>query len=149
MSQQTDIPEVYSDDWSKLFSLLASKVKQGRIVIFLDEITWMAHGDATFLSKLKNAWDRHFKKNPKLILILCGSVSAWIEKNIINSTGFFGRISLDLTLQPLSLPSCNNLLNTLGFKRSVMEKLMILSVTGGVPWYLEQVNPKYSAADNI
>jgi hypothetical protein len=47
-----------------------------------------------FLGKLKNAWDLEFKKNPKLILVLCGSVSTWIEQNIIKNTGFFGRISL-------------------------------------------------------
>ena len=30
-----------------------------------------------------------------------------------------------------------------------MEKLMILSVTGGVPWYLEQIQPTLSATENI
>lgn len=149
LSRQTNIPELKIDDWTKLFNLLADKCTKGRIVILFDEITWMAHEDPTFLSKLKNAWDLYFKQNPKLMLILCGSVSAWIEKNIVSSTGYFGRISLDLTLEELPLKDCNQLLETLGFRRSATEKLTILSLTGGVPWYIEQVNPKYSALDNI
>lgn len=149
LSQQTHTPELQVDDWNKLFLLLADKCKTGRVVILFDEITWMAHKSPTFLSKLKNAWDMHFKKNPKLILILCGSVSAWIEKNIVSSTGYFGRVSLDLTLGELPLSDCNQLLKNLNFNRSPMEKLIFLSLTGGIPWYIEQVKPQYSATDNI
>jgi len=149
LSRQTNVPELQVDDWTKLFNLLADKCTKGRVIILFDEITWMAHEDPTFLSKLKNAWDIHFKQNPKLMLILCGSISAWIEKNIVSSTGYFGRISLNLTLESLSLPDCNQLLEVLGFRRSSIEKLIMLSLTGGVPWYIEQINPKYSAITNI
>ncbi len=87
-SHQTGLPDITLNDWSKLFILLADKVKTGRVILFFDEITWMAQGDPAFLSKLKNAWDLYFSQNPQLILILCGSVSAWIEKNIMHRTGF-------------------------------------------------------------
>lgn len=150
LSQQTSLPELSAiDDWTKLFSLLAEQSKTGRVIILLDEISWMAHEDPTFLSKLKNAWDTQLKKNQKLILVLCGSVSAWIEKNIMSSTGYFGRVSLDLTLGELSLPECNKLLEVLGFKRSTLEKFILLAITGGIPWYIEQVNPRHSALENI
>jgi len=88
LSAQTGLPEIQADDWSKLFLLLAEKVKRGRVVILFDEISWMGSKDPDFLGKLKNAWDLHFKKNSRLLLVLCGSVSSWIEKNIINNTGF-------------------------------------------------------------
>ena len=58
------LPRVVSDDWGDLFWTLASHTSKGRIVIFLDEISWMGSKDAEFLSKLKNAWDLHFKQNP-------------------------------------------------------------------------------------
>lgn len=149
LSQQTNLPEVKADDWSKLFFLLAEKVKSEHAVILFDEISWMGQKDPTFLAKLKNAWDLHLKKNSKLILILCGSISSWIEKNIISSTGFFGRISLKIILEELPLPDCNKLFEYIGFKRSITEKLMLLAVTGGIPWYIEQINSHYSAEDNI
>lgn len=67
----------------------------------------MGSKDPTFLGKLKTAWDLYFKMNPQLILILCGSISSWIETNILSSTGFMGRISLDMILEELSLSECN------------------------------------------
>lgn len=150
LSIQTGIPELTVDDWSKLFVLLADKVQQsGRCVVLLDEITWMGYKDPTFLSKLKTAWDLYFKKNNQLIMVLCGSVSAWIEKNILNSTGFLGRISLDITLTELDLAQSCELLNVYGFRYSIGQKLMLLSFTGGVPWYIEQVIPIYDAPGNI
>ncbi len=149
LSAQTELPDVKVNDWSKLFLLLFKEVNKGSVIILFDEIAWMGSKDYEFLGKLKNAWDLYYKSNSKLMLILCGSVSSWIEKNIIKSTGFFGRISHKITLEELSLSSCNKLLGHVGFKRSPLEKFMILSVTGGVPWYLELIKPSFSADENI
>lgn len=149
LSQQTGLPEVTVNDWSKLFLLLAEKAKQGRVIILFDEISWMGSKDPDFLGKLKNAWDLSFKKNPKLILILCGSVSAWIEKNIIASTGFLGRPSLYIRLGELTLSECNQFWGKRGEHIAAHEKFKLLSVTGGVPRYLELIDPKVSAEENI
>ena len=149
LSIQTGLPEILADDWTKLFMVLGEKKKAGRIIGLFDEISWMGSKDPDFLGKLKTVWEIYFKKNNKLVFILCGSVSTWIEKNIINSTGFLGRISLYLTLTELPLYDCNKFLEAQSFKRSVYEKFKILSVTGGVPWYLEQIQSKLNADENI
>lgn len=138
-----------TNNWSDLFQLLANYTKKGRVVILFDEISWMGSQDPTFLGQLKNAWDMEFSKNEELILFLCGSVSTWIEKNIIKSTAFFGRISKHISLGELSLPESNLFLEAQGFIGTDYEKLKLLSVMGGVPWYLEQINPKLNADENI
>lgn len=149
LGKQIGLKGVIAQDWSTLFSLLAKHTSRGPAIILLDEITWMGSKDPTFLGKLKNAWDLEFKKNPQLILILCGSVSTWIEKNIISSTAFFGRISLLLKLEELPLYSCCELLKTRGFRGSTYEIFKVLGVTGGIPWYLEQIQSGLHADDNI
>ncbi len=149
LGEQFNTPGLQADDWGTLFTLLAKYTETGRVVILLDEISWMGSKDPDFLGKLKIAWDVHFKKNPALMLILCGSVSSWIEKNIISSTGFLGRISHKITLDELSLRECNTLLTELNFKGSTLEKYMILAITGGVPWYLELLRPGLTASENI
>ena len=63
MSEQTGLPELQSDDWSKSFYLLAEKINKGRVVLLFDEISWMGSEDSDFLGKIKNAWDIKFKKN--------------------------------------------------------------------------------------
>jgi AAA+ ATPase superfamily predicted ATPase len=149
ISIQTSLPELIADDWSKLFLLLATKIRHGRVVVLFDEISWMGSKDPDFLGKLKNAWDMYFKQNPELILILCGSVSAWIEKNILSSTGFMGRISLSLNLKELYLQECNQFLVELGSKASPYDKLKLLSITGGIPRYIEEIQASLTAEENI
>lgn len=149
LSEATGLPEIMADDWTKLFALLSREVRTGRIIIVFDEISWMGSEDSNFTSKLKDAWDQYFKKNSKLILILCGSVSTWIDENIINSTAFYGRVSWTITLKELPLGDANHLLEANGFKGSTYEKFKILAVTGGIPWYIEQINSDFLADENI
>lgn len=149
LASNLNLPKLQASDWSVLFSFLARETKNGRVVILFDEISWMGSKDADFLGKLKNAWDMELKDNPELILILCGSVSAWIEENILRSTGFMGRLSLVLDLDELSVPECNQLLTEIGFRGNAYEKFKVLSVTGGIPRYLEEIKSDRLADENI
>jgi hypothetical protein len=105
--------------------------------------------DPTFLGKLKTAWDSDFKKNSELMLMLTGSVSSWIEKNVLSSTGFVGRVSLDMTLEELPLYRCDEFWGAERNRVSAYEKFKLLVVTGGVPRYLEELIPNLSAEENI
>ncbi len=149
LSEQLKIPKFSMNDWGDLFTFLAKHTEKGKVVILLDEISWMGSLDTTFLGKLKNAWDTQFKRNPRLMLVLCGSVSSWIEKNIISSTLFLGRPSLYVKLSELSVDNCDEFWGRYRERVSAYEKLKVLSVTGGVPRYLEFINPNKSAEDNI
>lgn len=143
------IPVYEETDWGGLLDDLADHCKKGKTLVVLDEISWMGHGEPSFLAKLKNSWDLGFKKNPQLILILSGSNSTWIEKNILNDTGFVGRISHRLTLEELPLPDCNKFWDKQALQVSAYDKLKVLSVTGGVPRYLEEIDPTVSAESII
>jgi AAA+ ATPase superfamily predicted ATPase len=149
LSLQTGFPEVMVDDWSKAFSLLASQTQTGQVIILLDEISWMAEGSPDFLPKLKNAWDLSFKNNSELILILCGSISSWIDENILASTGFMGRISLSLEIQPLSIRDSSALIKSINPNLSAIEQLEILAITGGIPRYIEEILPNAPAIQTI
>lgn len=149
LHQQTGLPKVTTEDWADLFTFLARELRRDSVIVLFDEISWMAMDDPTFLPKLKNAWDDEIKNNAKLILFLCSSVSMWFDANILSSTAFFGRISWELQLDPLPLVDANRMLEAQGFKSSAHEKLKILSVTGGIPWYIEQMQGQFSADENI
>ncbi|MCW5588534.1 MAG: AAA family ATPase [Legionellales bacterium] len=148
-AEQFHLPRFLMNDWGDLFTLLYKSVANDKVVILFDEISWMGSLDPTFLAKLKNAWDTQFKKNPKLMLVLCGSVSSWIEKNIISSTLFLGRPSLYMKLNELSLPECNEFWKGVKHKVTAYEKFKLLAVTGGVPRYLELIDPHLTAEENI
>lgn len=140
---------INTNDWGDLFWHLSQQTNSGRVLIVLDEISWMAFDEPTFLPKLKVAWETYFKKNPELILALCSSISMWIDENILSSTGFMGRQSLTMTVKELSILECNEFWSDLGGRVSAQEKLLTLAVTGGIPRYLEEINPNLPAVQNI
>lgn len=138
-------PAKYTD-WSDAFWAISERVQKGKILLLFDEISWLGSKDPTFLGKIKNFWDLQLKENDNLVFIICGSASAWIEKNILSSTGFVGRISYTLTLEELPLSDCSKFWPK---NISAYEKFKVLAVTGGIPKYLEEINPKQSAEENI
>lgn len=137
-----------SDDWWDLLWFIAEHTKNEKIIILFDEISWMGSKDPDFLGKLKTVWDNHLKKNPNLILVLCGSISSWIEQNILSNTGFLGRISLTLTLEELPLSDCDKFWSK-HTSLSAYEKFKLLSITGGIPRYLEEIKSHLPAEENI
>ncbi len=149
LGQALNQPAFKEENWNDLFIRLAQHTQKGRVLIFLDEISWMGSKDRQFLGKLKNIWDLELKKNPKLILVLCGSVSRWIEKNILSYTGFVGRISLTLTIEELPLSDCNVFWGKKTNEIASYEKFKMLSVMGGIPKYLEEMQPNLPAEINI
>lgn len=148
LARQTKMPEVIYKDWGDAFQVLAAYLRNKHALIFLDEISWMGQHDPDFAGKLKVAWDLYFKKNSKLRLVVCGSVSAWIQKNILESTDFVGRISLELFLKELPLKDAHRFWGKKSTQVSSLEKLHILCLTGGVPRYLEEINYNQSAEEN-
>lgn len=147
--ERAGIPGVKPDDWGNLLWHLSNHTQKGQILIVLDEISWMGGKDPQFLGQLKTAWDMYFSKNPHLIIALCGSISSWIEKNILSDTGFLGRITIDLILEELPLHSCNAFWHPKEARITAYEKFKLLSVTGGVPLYLEQIRPNLPSEENI
>lgn len=146
---QLGLPRVTFSTWSDAFRFLGSQIKNEEVILLFDEISWMGGLDPTFLGSLKTWWDQEASKKQGLTLILCGSISIWIEKNILRSTGFVGRIALVIHLKPLSIQESICFLRKKGFHGSIYEVLKILSVTGGIPWYLDLIDPKESADQNI
>lgn len=149
IAQNLNMPKIQSSEWIEYFTFLGNQAKGQKIVIVLDEISWMGSEDPDFLGQLKTAWDLHFSENPELVLILCGSVSSWIEENILQSTGFVGRVSVDMALEELSVTESSEFWGTQKNKVSAYEKFKLLSVTGGIPKYLEEIIPSHSTEDNI
>jgi AAA+ ATPase superfamily predicted ATPase len=133
-------------DWSDALWAVGERVRSGKVLLCFDEISWMGSKDPNFLGKIKNAWDQQFKKNDRLVFVVCGSASSWIEENLLSGTGFVGRISYTMTLEELPLPECDRFWPD---HISAYEKFKVLSVTGGVPKYLEEIDPKRSAEENI
>ena len=136
------------DAFARLDDSLSAKAKT---VVLLDEISWMGKFDPSFPSELKYAWDNRFAKKAKLIVVLCGSVSSWIDTHILKNKGFVGRPSLNLVVPELTMKESYEFWRqgARGSQLATRDIIDILSVTGGVPKYLERIDPMATADENI
>lgn len=150
VARQTGAPEARAEDWPSAFDALSASIRgKAKTIVFLDEISWMGAFDRAFAAYLKNAWDQQFSRRPNLVFVVCGSVSSWIADNILRSKAFVGRVSLALDVGELPLADCLCFWGRKADRTPLREVLDVLSVTGGVPKYLDEIRPALSAAENI
>ena len=150
LAAETGAEATPPSNWLNAFIRLSDKISdKTKTVVLLDEISWLGYFDDTFAATLKVAWDNYFKKHDRLVLVVCGSVSSWIKENIIDSGAYFGRRSVDIILRELPLKECIKFWGEAARRTASREILDVLSVTGGVPRYLEEIDPGLSASENI
>jgi len=150
LARLTNSPILSLPTWKDAFFWLDRAIDDSKkTVILLDEISWMGGCDPNFPAMLRNAWESYFHRHEKLVLVVCGSVSAWIKENILGNAGFIGRFSRDYILPELSLAECAEFWKPGAAELNEREIFDVLSVTGGVPRYLEEVDPGLSAEENI
>ncbi len=137
-------------DWLKAFKDVDDEIDdRQRTVLLLDEISWMAYYDDSFPGLLKIAWDNFFHRHPNLVLFLCGSVSSWIRQNILEDGGFLGRPSADIMLKELPAKDCMSFWGGALKHLSSRELFDMLSVCGGVPRYLEEIDPSIAVDESL
>ena len=150
LAAQTGRNVPHLKNWSAAFRELdAALAPDGRKVVLLDEVSWMGSRDRAFAAKLKVAWDNLFHERNDLVMFVCGSVSTWIKKNILASKGFVGRITLDTVVPELPFSECAKFWRGKAGRIDPRDMLDVLSVTGGVPRYLEEIDPSLTADENI
>ena len=153
--EERTIPKDWLEAFSRLRKLLSSPAVQrdfrtGRRVVFLDELPWMDTVRSDFKGALDYFWNSWASTQKDLILIVCGSATSWIISNLILDTGgFYNRITQQIHLQPFNLHECELLLqsNNMPFTRKqIIECYMIF---GGIPQYLNFLKPQFSLAQNV
>ena len=149
LSAQTGCADEIPSDWLKAFIRLDDQIDERKTVVLIDEVSWLGHYDVMFADIVKLAWDNYWKKHDNLIVVLCGSVSSWIREQIIDNSAFMGRRSLDIVVKELPLRECVKFWGAAAVRINRREIVDVLSVTGGVPRYLEEIDPGLSADENI
>ena len=150
LALQSDAERTCPENWLSAFKRLAKEIDDGeRTVVLLDEVSWMAQFDDSFAGTLKIAWDNFLKRHDRLVFVICGSVSMWIRENVIDNKAFFGRRSLDIVVPELPVRECVKFWGEKAAQIPEGEIVDFLSVTGGVPKYLEELNPSLSTAENL
>jgi AAA+ ATPase superfamily predicted ATPase len=131
------------DNWLDVWNSTAEIIGDKKQILILDELPYAAEADPAMLSSLQHVWDHLFKPS-KLILVLCGSHMHTMETLLSRQSPLFGRMTGQWHLQPFSFPNLREFFP----KWSTEERIAAYSIVGGVPAYLEWLNPKLSLTKN-
>lgn len=132
------------DSWAACWQAIAGLLGEEQHILILDEFPYAARSDPAMLSSLQHAWDRHLKSS-QLIMVLCGSHVRAMETLQARQSPLFGRLTGQWHLQPLPYASLREFLPNWPADKRVAA----YAVVGGIPAYLEWLEPSLSLIDNI
>jgi uncharacterized protein len=136
--------------WEKVFKYFTEKMvsrknNKEKMVVFFDEIQWMASGRKQLISIIKYFWDNHWK-DQNVMLILCGSIASFMVDKVINSTALYGRVTEEMLIKGLNPDEIASFFKGRRDKTEILNYQMIF---GGVPKYFEEIDISASFYKNI
>jgi AAA+ ATPase superfamily predicted ATPase len=134
------------DSWSGFWQWFATRAvnpAEKRILI-LDELSYAAEADTAMLSALQHAWDQHLKAS-NLIIVLCGSQVRTMEAIMSRQSPLFGRLTGQWQLQTLPFAALREFFPSW----SPEERVAVYTILGGIPAYLEWLDPDLRLTENI
>lgn len=137
-------PFVRFETIDQLLEYAYGKATQQKVVLFIDEYPFLRGDDEAVDSEFQIAIDE-WQHSSCLKIILCGSYVETMQKMVDSRAPLFGRFTEILKLKPFDYYDSAKFFPN----RSNEEKLLIYSVFGGVPFYLMQVDNRFSVAENI
>ncbi len=94
----------FKKSWKEAFGLLTEFIEASskkKIVLFFDEFPWMVTRKSRLLQAVDLFWNRFWSMDGRVKLIVCGSASSWLLKNIINNIGgLYNRVTRVIHLEP-------------------------------------------------
>jgi hypothetical protein len=103
-----------------------------------------------FLPALEGFWNGWASKRRDVLLIVCGSATSWIVKKLLcNRGGLHNRVSRSIYVKPFTLKECEEFLEAKGFsyiRKQIAECYMVF---GGIPYYLNLLDPALSPTQNV
>lgn len=140
-------------DWLESFELLIAYLESlgaMRKVVFIDEMPWLDTPGANFVLALEHFWNGWVSARRDVVLIVCGSATSWMMDNLINNHGgLYGRLTHRIMLQPFTLGEADMFLKSHRVAMSKYEVAELYMIMGGIPYYLDKIDPRLSLAQNV
>lgn len=134
LERETEYSRMRIERWSDFFQLLVPHMTSGPVILYLDEVQWMANYGDDLLAELKPHWDDVLRHNPQLRIVISGSSPSFIVNQFLASSALYNRSNHMMKLEPFTLPEIHELLG-----KGPRETLLATIAVGGVPEYLKQV----------
>ncbi|MBL0911859.1 MAG: AAA family ATPase [Bacteroidia bacterium] len=143
------VPESWFEAFQQLMACMEKKKKK-RQVIFLDELPWLDTPRSSFISALEHFWNSWASARKDIVLIVCGSAASWMLNKLINNRGgLHNRVTRRMKILPFTLHECEAFLRSRHIHWTRYQLIEIYMALGGIPYYLNALQPGMSPAQNI
>lgn len=147
------VPTDWLEAFSELKKLLKGIKKDGKKVVFIDELPWLDTRQSEFLSAFESFWNGWGAQQNDIMLVVCGSATTWITKKLLSDKGgLFNRAARRLYLMPFTLQETERYLVSRGINWSRYDIVECYMTMGGIPYYLKLLDnelPYLTNIDNI
>ena len=82
------------------------------MVLYLEELQWMANNSDDLLSEFKPYWDDALRHNPRLRVVISGSSPSFIVNQFLASRAMYNRSNHMMKLEPFGLAEIKAFLGT-------------------------------------
>lgn len=143
-------PNSWIQAFQMLIQYLSPLIKKQRRVIFFDEFPWINTPRSGFLPAFENFWNGWASREKNLVVVICGSAASWMIKKVINNRGgLHNRVTRRIRLLPFTVAETTDYLKARNVKLDNYQILQIYMAMGGIPQYLKEIEPGFSAAQVI
>ena len=144
------LPKNWLEAFHQLITILDKKRNANKkIVLFFDELPWLATKKSGFLKALGFFWNNWASKN-NVLLVICGSAASWmIQKVVKDRGGLHNRITKRINLKPFTLAETALFFKSKRVKLNRYHTILIYMIMGGIPHYLKEIKAGKSAIQNI
>ncbi|GHT22270.1 hypothetical protein FACS189430_03790 [Bacteroidia bacterium] len=147
--KEFSVPKSWLEAFEQLIALLQNSTKK-RKVVFIDEISWLDTHKSGFLTALEHFWNGWACSKRDVMLIVCGSATSWIVKNLINNHGgLYDRITATIELLPFTLHETELFLKSKKIHWTHYQIAEIYMIMGGIPFYLDKLKQGKGVSQNI
>ncbi len=146
--------EILPNSWLEAFSVLQdcleAKAYTEKIVLFFDELPWLASsGTTAFIAAFDYFWNAWASKRA-IMVVICGSSASWMNQKIINNKGgLHNRITRLIAMKPFNLAETAQFLRSKGINLPHYHILQLYMALGGIPLYLELIDKGKSVPENL
>jgi len=140
-----DSDAVHFANWEQIFKALVRQSQEQRLIVVLDEFTYLLQTDAALPSVLQRLWDETLQHS-QLMLILSGSYVGIMEREVLAYRApLYGRRTAQWHLKPLTFEDSRLFLPSY----STQDQVRAYAIVGGVPAYLRQLVNHKPLLDNV
>ncbi len=148
-----ELPIKKPESWNEALSILTLLIKkhqEKKVVLFFDELPWLATRRSGLMEALDYEWNSNWSQIQNIKLVVCGSAASWMLDKLIHAKGgLYNRLTDVIHLKPFTLGESILYLSQKGIRLNDMQMLELYMVMGGIPHYLNQVKKGKSSAQNI